>query len=608
MTTHPATDARGVLYRGGPIVTADPRRPRAEAVATRQGRIIAAGSERDCRRALGLPADTPTGDDTGTAAGEPPDPAPGVEIVDLDGRALLPGFIDAHLHPMAMCFFAQHLDLTGTSRMDDLLDALADHGRARAPGEWVVGVRLDPERLAERRLPTMDELDRVGAGRAVVCLARDGHTSVGNSVALAAAGIRPERLDPIGGAFERDREMRLTGVCRATATRLLIGAVPIPDLDQVRTTIRQVFDGLLAHGITSVGFVLQTDEEGPGGHAGALEARGMMYFADEVPVGAHTILCGQPQRAMDARRSSDLHAPARNRVVGGVKLFFDGTLSGRGACLHDGYADDPSHRGWLTIDPRVAAARMEAIHLAGLQICIHAIGDAANSLALDLFADLLARHPTGGDRPRHRIEHASVLDEAMVERFAELGVVAVVQPPFLRHAAPWLHDRLGPERVRHTYAFRRLLDAGVVLAGSSDAPATDTDVLAGIAAAVTRHGLEPHQAVTAEEAVAMYTRQAAIAQERDHLTGRIAEGLRADLVVLSDDPTRVPPDRIAGIGVCQTVVGGRRVYEGPSGSPAPAAPAGSPGSSGTAGAAGAAGGAGTAPDGITSPRWAACPG
>lgn len=550
MITHPATDARGVLFRGGPILTVDPRQPRADAVATRRGRIVAVGGERDCRRALGLATDPD----------EPPDPVNGVTIVDLGGRALLPGFVDAHLHPLAMCFFAQHLDVSAAGSMDDVLDALADRARTTPPGEWVVGLRVDQERLAERRLPTMAELDRVSAGQAVVCLARDGHTSVGNSIALAAAGIRADRADPPGGVFERDEEQRLTGVCRETATRLLLGAVPTPDLDQLHSLIRNVFDDLAANGITSVGLILQTDEEGPGGHAGALESRGMMFFADEIKLGTHTILCGEPQRAVDAHRSSDLHAPAKNRVVGGVKLFFDGTLGGRSACLHHPYADAPSENGWLTVDRDMAAARMEAVHLAGLQICVHAIGDAANALALDLFDDLLTRHPTDGAGPRHRIEHASVLDEVLVERFAELGLTAVVQPSFVRNEGPWLHERLGPERARHTHAYRSLLDAGVVLAGSSDAPIEDTDVLAGIAAAVTRHGFEPGQALTVDEAVAMYTRDAAAAQQREHLTGSITEGLRADFVVLSEDPTAVPPDRITDIEVCLTVVGGRPVY------------------------------------------------
>jgi predicted amidohydrolase YtcJ len=468
---------------------------------------------------------------------------------------------------MAMCFFARNLDLTSARSVADVLDGLSDRARVTVPGEWVLGVQVSAEQLAERRLPTIAELDAVGAGRPVVLLCRDGHSSMGSTVALAAAGIRGGRVDPPGGAFERDRHGRLTGVCRETATQVLLGpATPSPELhlDEMKSSIQQVFSMLVRHGITSIGSILQTDAEGLGGSAGALESVGMMIFADDLALGNHAILCGDPARAVDARNSSSLHQPESNRVVGGVKLFLDGTLGGRTAWLHGPYADAPDEQGWLILDPAVAAARMEAVHLAGLQICLHAIGDAANSIALDLFADLLARHPVAtGEGPRHRIEHASVIDDSAAERFAELGLVAVVQPSFITSECAWLTDRVGPERTGRVYAYRTLLDAGVVLAGSSDAPLGSPDVLAGIGAAVTRHGFEPAQALTPAEAVSMYTRGGALAQQREDVTGSLTEGLRADLVVLSDDPTAIAPAGIADIDVCLTVVGGGGVHQGP---------------------------------------------
>jgi hypothetical protein len=554
-TFHPANDARGVLYRGGSILTVDPAQPTAEAVATRDGRIVAVGAEADCRRVLGL-------DGAEADADHRVDGGQRALVVDLAGAALLPGFVDAHLHPMAMCFFASNLDLASATSVADVLDGLSDRARVTAPGEWVIGLQISAEQLAERRLPNIAELDAVGAGRAVVLLGRDGHSSVGNTVALAAAGIRGSRVDPPGGAFERDERGRLTGVCRETATQVLLSTVPVPDIDQMKSSIQQVFSLLVGHGITSIGSILQTDAEGPGGSAGSLESIGMMIFAEDMTLGNHAILCGDPARAIDARTSSSLHQPQSNRVVGGVKLFLDGTLGARSACLHRPYTDAPHENGWLTIDPAVAAARMEAIHLAGLQICVHAIGDAANSVALDLFADLQARHPVApGQGPRHRIEHASVLDDAAAERFAELGVVAVVQPPFLTSEVAWLADRVGPERSPRTYAFRTLLDAGVTLAGSSDAPLESPDVLAGIGAAVTRHGFEPAQALTPAEAVAMYTRGGAYAQQREDVAGSLRQGHRADLVVLSHDPTAVAPERIADIEVRCTIIGGQVVHQ-----------------------------------------------
>ena len=506
--------------------------------------------------------------------------------------ALLPGFVDAHLHPVAMCFYAYHLDLSPARSIADVLDALSDRAQETLPGEFVLGVKIAAEQLVERRMPNIAELDKVGAGRAVVLLARDGHTSMGNTVALAVAGIRGSREDPPGGSFDRDERGRLTGVCRETATRILLGAVPLPGLDALRAVTGDVFGGLAAHGITAISSVLQTDAEGPGGPAGELESVGMMIFVEDLWLGSHAVLGGQPARAIDARTSSSLHDPANNRVVGGVKLYLDGTLGARSACMHTPYADMPSEQGWLVLDPAVAAARMEAAHLAGLlddalivlrqrvprfalALVVVYFGyiarmtragtiqarDAANEVALDLFADLAARYPdSSGTSPRHRIEHASVLDPASAGRFAELGVVAVVQPLSLRSEAEWLGERLGEERAPCTYPYRQLLDAGVVLAGSSDAPIEPPDVLAAITAAVTRHGFEPGQALTVAEAVEMYTVGGATAQQREHEAGRLVEGFRADLVVLSSDPTSGPPEKIADLEVGLTVVGGRVVH------------------------------------------------
>jgi predicted amidohydrolase YtcJ len=518
----------------------DERRPVVEAVATRGGRLLAVGSEAECDAALGE-------DDR-------------IVHVDLRGRALLPGFNDVHLHPLPMCFFEHHLDLSPFEDLASVLDALADRAGASAPDAWVLGLQADEANLVERRLPTIDELDRLAAGRPVVLLRRDGHTTVANSAALRAAGITPDRDDPAGGRYGRDAAGRLSGWCYEAAAQLVLGAVPTPDLDDFRQAARRVFDRLSAHGLTSVGVILQTDAEGPAGAAGAAERFGMQLLLDELDQSSHAILCGQLDAVLETR-SSPLHDPTAGRQVGGWKVFLDGTLGARTACLHHPYADAPDTSGMLTNDPADVARRMEQAHLAGLQICVHAIGDAANHQALDLFGELLDHHPVGHAGHGHRIEHASLLGPAEIERFAELGVSAAVQPLFLRSEHGWLGDRLGPERLTGVYPFRSLLDAGVVVAGSSDAPIEEPDALAGIHAAVDRFGVAPEQALTVEEALRLYTADAARAQRREHETGTIAEGMRADLVVLSRDPRAVTVDAVLGLTVERTIVGGRVVFE-----------------------------------------------
>jgi hypothetical protein len=526
------------LYAGGAIHTMDAAHPAAEAVATADGRVLAVGSLEDCRRALG---------------------ARDHEVVDLAGGALVPGFIDAHLHPMAMCFFAMHLDLGAAASVDDVLDAVADAARGRG---FVLGLQVAEEQLAERRLPTRDELDRAAQGQPVVLLRRDGHTALGSSTALEAAGIRPDAADPPGGRFDRGADGRLTGLCREAAAQILLGAVPGPDLDSLRAAAAQVAGRLTAAGITSIGAILQTDAEGPGGETGALESVGFELLLQRFPQATHAILCGQVD-AVIAARGTGLHDPQAGRRIGGVKLFLDGTLGARTACLHEPYDDDATARGFLTLDLGDAARRIEAAHLAGLQVCVHAIGDAAVGQALELLAEVLARHPATGHG--HRIEHASVLDERSIDRFAALDVAAVVQPLFLRSEHGWLGDRLGGERLRRTYPFRSLLDAGALVAGSSDAPIEEPDVLAGIASAVTRHGIEPGEAITATEGLDLYTRAAALAQRRLDETGTITAGKRADLVVLADDPLRVSAASLTSITVERTVIGGVVHHRAPQG-------------------------------------------
>jgi hypothetical protein len=523
-----------------------------QAVATRGGRIVAVGSEAECRRAIGLP---------GEGAPESSPVTDGPAIVDLGGAALVPGFNDVHLHPLPMCFFEHHVDLTGRDSLSDVLDALRDRLRETGEDSWVLGLQINEEQLAERRLPSLAELDALGGTRPVVLLRRDGHTAVGNQAALEAAGITRDAADPPGGAFERDADGSLTGVCFENAAQTLLGAVPLPALEQFRIAARRVFARLASNGITSVGAVLQTDAEGPAGAAGEFEVAAMELLLDELPAASHAILCGTVPRALAARDTA-LHRPELGRRVGALKIFLDGTLGARTACMHAPYHDAVDRSGYLTLDLRTAADRMEAAHLAGLQICVHAIGDAANDQALDLFDALLRRHPPdhAGDAPRHRIEHASVLAPDSIARFSEIGVIAAVQPLFIRSERDWLADRLGPARRAHAYPFASMLRAGVTLAGSSDAPIEDPDPLAGMLAAVTRHGFETEESITAEQSLRMYTSDAAFAQQREDETGVIAEGHRADLTVLSSDPLRTGPDSLTSVEVALTVFGGRLTF------------------------------------------------
>ena len=535
----PAADA--VLYTNGKVVTLDPGHPHATALATSGDRIVAVGDEPACRAAL-------------RNAG-----ARDVDHVDLQGRCVLPGFIDTHLHPIALVYFDMNADLRGVRSIAALQQVLRDAAARQAPGEWLVGLQLEEQDLVERRLPTRSEIDAACADRPVVLLKHDGHSSVGNSQALAAAAIDARTPDPPGGRIDRNADGTPSGACREAASQLLLSAVPSPSIERLRDTAHATFRRVAACGITSAGVVLQTDEEGPGGASGQLEWLAMQMLLDDAPFSPYAILVGRTVDAAIAARSTALHDPAAGRRVGGFKIFADGTFGSCTACMHEPFSDRPGERGFLTLSEDEILARMRAAHAAELQICVHAIGDAAVERCVALFEQLLRDQPRADHR--HRIEHASIVAPALIPRIARLGLCVSTQPLFIHSEKTWLHRRLGGERARNVYPLRALVEAGVIVGGASDAPVESTDVLHAVQCCVTREGFETHQALSAEQALRLFTCDAAYLQFEENEKGSLAPGKRADLVVLSDDPLTVAPQQIAAIRVLRTVSGGRPVYD-----------------------------------------------
>lgn len=528
------------LYRGGDVETLDAAHPSADALATSAGRIVAVGSESACRTALAA------------------DGAADFEVVELVGSTVLPGFIDTHLHPIPMMIFELSPDLGRARNIDEVVDMLAASIPRLGREEWIVGMQLEDQTLAERRLPTRYELDRVSLERPVVVLKRDGHCSIGNSAALAAVGVTTETPDPAGGRIDRDADGVPSGPCRESAGQLLLGGIPTPAVERIREAGRRAFARIAAHGITSVGAVVQSDDEGPAGAAGATELLAMQLLREEMPFCTYTIVIGgDAQAAVDARQTA-LHDPEAGSSVGGFKIFSDGTFGGHTACMHEPFADSPGEAGFLVHDEDVLLGRMREAHALGLQICVHAIGDRAITRSIDLYEKVLAEHP----RPdhRHRIEHASLVAPAEARRLARLGIAVSTQPLFIHSEKDWLHRRIGRERAKHAYPLRTLLDAGVRVGGASDAPIESTNVLHAIQCCVTREGFEPAQAISVQEAVRLFTCDAAWLQFEEDEKGTLMPGKRADLVVLSASPARVSPDAIRDIRVQRTVVGGVDVY------------------------------------------------
>ena len=528
--------ALGQLLTGATVLAPE-RQPVGTAVALLGDRILAVAPAADCRRAL-VGAGVPEAD---------------VAVRALTGTTVVPGFVDAHLHPLVMSVFEQQLLLDEVRSVADLVDLLADRARTTPDADAVFGFQLDGQLLAERRLPTAAELDAATGGRRVVLLCRDGHHAVGSTAALVAAGLAEPSAAPAGGHIATDATGAPTGLVGERAVEGLMALMPDVTIEGLAAGTASWADRLVREGITSISAMCQTTAEGPAGPAGELEAVGWSVLSDGLPFDVQTILITPEPSEAVAAQVAPLHDPARGRRLDAVKLFLDGTLGGRTACMHHPYADGGDGCGLRTTPDDEAYRRMEAAHLAGLQICVHAIGDAANAAAADLFEQLLARHP---GPHRHRVEHASVVDDRTIDRFARHGITAVVQPINLRSERHWLAQRMGADRLARTYAFRSMLDAGVALAGSSDAPIERTNVLRAMAAAVHRGGQADDQAISRAEALALFTTGASRARGTEDEVGALRPGLRADVVVLDADPTDAATD-LDAVRVLATTVAGR---------------------------------------------------
>lgn len=476
--------------------------------------------------------------------------------IDMGGKTLVPGMIDGHGHVMGLGQQLLQLDLSATNSLDEALAKIRAYAAAN-PTKWVIGRGWNQERWKLGRFPTAAELDAAVGDRPAWLERIDGHAGWANSRALALAGITAATKDPSGGRVERAAGGKPEGVLVDGAMDLMAKVLPRPTPRERNAAFLAAQDRLLALGITATADMGTSVEDWLTyrrmGDLGLLKVRILSYGA-----GVETALTVAGQAPTPWLYDDRLR-------MGGIKLYTDGALGSRGAWLKADYADAPGQKGLGFLADDQLLNLMARGAMDGFQIAVHAIGDRANSQALDAI-EVLSQ--TYKDDRRWRIEHAQILDPRDFARFGRLGVIASVQPVHQTSDRVMAETRLGDARLAGAYAWRSLLQNGARLAFGSDYPVEDADPWAGWAVSFTRQdaegqppgGWRPQEGVTREQGWAGFTTGAAYAGFAEDRIGRLAQGMRADFLILDRDPLLASPAELRATKVLETWIGGNRVY------------------------------------------------
>jgi predicted amidohydrolase YtcJ len=539
----PTDEPADLVLMGGRIVTMDDSYPEATALAARDGLLVAVGTEREVDNFIGE----------------------STEVIDLGGALAVPGLIEGHAHFLSLGRAQMQLDLNGVADFDEIVAMVAAAVDEAEPGQWIFGRGWHQEKWTSSPepnvsgLPYHDKLSAVSPENPVFLTHASGHAAMVNAVALEMAGIDRRTPDPPGGEIVRDNRRRAIGILGETAENL-VGNLIDNEWDEatIRRMVELASQESLAHGITSF--------QDAGSSFRLVELLGEMADAGELDLRLWTML-GESNESLEAGLPGyEVYRRGGGYLtVGGIKRYADGALGSHGAWLLEPYSDLPDSVGLnvMTLEELREAARLAAEH--GLQLCIHAIGDRANRVTLDIFEETISSRDDGGSL-RWRVEHAQHLHPDDIPRFAELGVIAAMQPIHSTSDGPWVPIRIGDDRARTgAYVWRDLLDSGAVIAAGTDAPVEPVDSMPDYHAAVTRlmnNGayFYPEQSMTRTEALRARTIDAAYAAFEEDVKGSLEPGKFADITVLSKDILEVPAEEILDAEVLYTIVGGEVRY------------------------------------------------
>ncbi len=537
-----ANNTADMVVMNGKIATVDENFSIVEAVAVKDSRIIFTGSNSDILSFIG----------------------DGTEVLDLEGNLALPGLIDAHAHLHSLGNEIANLDITGTTRFEEIIDKVAEKVKSSEPGEWILGGRWDHNDWKSREFPVHDELSRISPDNPVYLRRIDGNSAFANAKALELAEITKDTPDPVGGVIQRKPDGEPSGVLINRAMNIVLEHIPPDTEEHFERKFLDAVQSCLSVGLTGV------HEAGIGDNAIRLYKR--LIDEDRLDLRIYAMLGDQENPELEG----DLASYFRKRKITSygdhylsiksIKLFFDGALGSRGAAFFEPYTDDPENRGLLRVTPEYIYEVSKAALEVGMSVNTHCIGVRGNRLCIDAYERALLENPT--DDHRFRVEHAQIVRDEDIQKFRKLGIVPAMQPTHCTSDMYFVENRIGHERAKGAYAWRSYLDAGLVIPCGSDFPVESNNPLLGIYAAVTRQDKEgypeegwfPGQRMTIEEAVRGFTIWAAYGAFQEDILGSIEVGKLADFTVLDKDILTIPPVELLSTKTLFTIVGGKIRY------------------------------------------------
>jgi predicted amidohydrolase YtcJ len=527
-----------VIVTNARIYTVDDGRPRAEAMAIRGGRVAFVGSLRGANALRG----------------------PQTRSVDAGGATIIPGIADAHVHLLGLGQALRTVSLVGARSYDEVIARVAAKARELPAGTWITGRGWDQNDWPDTRLPSHEALSRAVPNHPVAVVRVDGHASLVNAAAMRIAGLTSASTDPDGGKIERLANNEPSGVLIDRAMGLVSSKIPPASHDQIRDATLAAIRETHKYGLTSV-------------HDAGVDAQVIDVYEELAKAGQYTLRNYVMIRQDDSSLARYFRRGPQSGLYDGklwiraIKISADGALGSRGAALLDPYSDEPTRTGLvLTSQARIKDVAVRALR-AGFQLNVHAIGDRGNRIVLDAFEIAFREVPLADHR--FRVEHAQILHHEDIPRFAELDVIPSMQSTHQTSDMYWAPNRLGYSRSLGGYAWRSLLNTGVIIPNGTDFPVEDVDPLKTFHSAVTRQdannwptgGWFPDQRMTRDEALKSMTIWPAIAAFQEKDLGSLAAGKYADFVVLDRDIMTIAPEQILGTTVLSTWVAGRPVYE-----------------------------------------------